>query len=417
MAKVVVIGAGPYGLSVAAHLRQSKIPCRVFGKPMSMWQDHTPKGMTLKSDAFASSFASPGNAYPLKQFYDDTGRTDYSHIGLRVPGQTLAEYGREFQRRQVGEVEPAEVEAVTRHGEGFELRLNTGETFFTRKVVSAAGLLALRHVPETFADLPAELLSHSSEHHDLAKFEGRRVVVVGGGQSACELAALLNETGAKVTLLTRRPILWYDPSNEDKPNTERSTWQRIRRPNFGLGPGWRTWFWSEMPYAFSYLPQGFRHDKAFRAFGPAGSGWTKNRVVGLVPIHTGSLREVRHDGAEVNLAIDTAEGRIEIEADHVIAATGYRGDAGLLPFLAPVLDGLAMVDGAPVLNRRLESSVAGLYFAGYLSAATFGPSMRFIHGAGFAARRISGHLSHLADRRQPAKRFGGRQPVEAGAAG
>ena len=114
MTEVVVIGAGPYGLSVAAHLRHSRIPCRVFGKPMSMWQHHAPKGMTLKSDAFASSFASPGNAYPLEQFYRDTGRTDYSHLGLRVPAQTLVEYGHEFQRRLVGEVEEAEVLQVAR---------------------------------------------------------------------------------------------------------------------------------------------------------------------------------------------------------------------------------------------------------------------------------------------------------------
>lgn len=416
MTEVVVIGAGPYGLSVAAHLRHFRIPCRVFGRPMSMWQEHAPKGMTLKSDAFASSFASPGDGYPLQQFYRDTGRNDYSHIGHRVPAQTLVEYGHEFQRRQVGEVEEAEILEVARQGDGFDVKLDTGESVAARKVVVAVGLLALRHIPDILAGLPASLLSHSSAHHDLAKFQGRRVVVVGGGQSACELAALLNEAGARVTLLARRPIHWYDPDNEDQPNVRRSTWQRIRRPNFGLGPGWRTWFWSEMPYGFSYLSQAVRHDKAYSAFGPAGSGWTKNRVEGVVPILTGRLCQVQDDGAEARLSVASDAGDIELVADHVIAATGYRSDTRLLSFLDPLQHGLRSIDGTPVLNRSFEASVRGLYFAGYLSAATFGPSMRFIYGAGFAARRISGHLSHLRDSRPPVRQFGGSLPIGAGAA-
>ncbi|MDQ2803484.1 MAG: NAD(P)/FAD-dependent oxidoreductase [Pseudomonadota bacterium] len=415
MVDVVVIGAGPYGLSVAAHLRHSRIPFRVFGKPMSMWKDHMPKDLTLKSDAFASNLSAPGNGFPLERFYRETGRPDYSPIGLRVRADTLAEYGEEFQRRHVGDVDEARIVELAKTGNGFSLTLDTGEQVTARKVVVATGLLSLRHVPHTLASLPPAMLSHSSAHHDLSQFAGRRVTVLGAGQSACELSALLNEQGAEVTMLTRRPLLWFEPKNEDQPNARRSTWQRVRRPNFGLGPGWRTWFWSEMPYGFTYLPQGVRHTKAYTTFGPAGSGWIKHRVDGIVPIHTGSLRDVRVEAGEARLSVDTADGPVTLSADHVIAATGYRADARRLPFLDRVQHSLLKVGGAPVLNRSFESSVPGLHFVGYLGASTFGPSMRFIYGTRFAASQVSRHLSHLGAGQQRAGRLAMQPARRAGA--
>ncbi len=408
---VVVIGAGPYGLSVAAHLRGLQIPFRVFGKPMSLWQDHMPKGMLLKSDAFSSNLSAPDNSFPLERFYRETGRTNYSHLGLRVPAETLIEYGHEFQRRYVGEVGREHVVGVARTGGRLEVTLDTGEQVSARKVIVAAGPLSLRHVPDSFSMLPPAMLSHSSAHHDLAKFRGRRVIVVGGGQTACETSALLNEQGAAVTILTRRPMFWFKPENEDNPRAHRSAWRRLRRPNFSLGPGWRTWFWSEAPYQFSYLPSGMRHANAYTTFGPAGSGWLKHRVDGVVPIYTGGLRNVQARGDEVRLSVETSDGPIELAADHVIAATGYKADFRRLSFLDPVQSEIRSVGGVPVLNRAFESTARGIHFVGYLSAPTFGPSMRFIHGTGFTANRISWKLAHLGAGRQRADGFAVRQPT------
>ena len=416
MVEVVVIGAGPYGLSVAAHLRHMRVPFRVFGKPMGMWTDHMPKGLTLKSDAFASNIAAPNNGFPLERFYRESGRTDYSPIGLRVPGSTVAEYGREFQRRYVGEVDEARVLETTKLRRGFRLVLDSGEQVLARKVVVAPGLLSLRHVPDALASLASGMVSHSSAHSDLSKFKGRRVTVIGAGQSACELAALLNEQGAQVTMLTRRPLKWYEPKNEDQPGVRRTAWQKARRPNFGLGPGWRTYFWSERPYEFSYLPQATRYAKAYGLFAPAGSGWIKHRVHGIIPIHTGTLSNVRMQGDEARLSVETTEGLVELSADHVIAATGYRPEVSRLPFLEQVSGDIQTIKGAPLLNRSFESSVSGLHFAGFLSGATFGPSMRFIYGARFAAQRLSQHLSHLGDGRRRTVRVAAQPSEQAGVA-
>ena len=121
---------------------------------------------------------------------------------------------------------------------------------------------------------------------------------------------------------------------------------------------------------------------------------------GVIPIYTGALRNVRMHGDEARFSVETAGGTVELSADHVIAATGYRPEVSRLPFLDQIAGDIGTIKGAPLLDRSLESSVPGLHFAGFLGAATFGPSMRFIYGARCAAQRLSQHLSHLGDGRR-----------------
>lgn len=402
MVEVVVIGAGPYGLSAAAHLRGLQIPFRIFGKPMTLWRDNMPKGMLLKSDGFASNLAAPDNLFPLARFYEETGRRDYSDIGMRIPVETLVEYGLEFQRRHVGGVDESQVVRLSRTSGGFEVVLDTGEQVSARKVVVAVGPLAFRHVPEVLATLPSRLVSHSSGNHDLSRLKGR-VAVIGGGQSALETAALLHEQGSEVTLLARRPLLWFDPANEDTPQSDRPWLARVRRPNFGLGPGWRTWFWSEAPHAFRHLPASTRMVKAFSTFGPAGSGWLKHRVDGLLPVKIGTVMTARERNGEAVLSIMGVDGPTSVTADHVIAATGYKADLRRLDFLSELLDDIGQVGCAPALDAGFESSVSGLHFIGYASAPSFGPSMRFIYGTRFAATQVARRVSRLGTRRDPVR--------------
>jgi pyridine nucleotide-disulfide oxidoreductase len=390
LADVAVVGAGPYGLSVAAHLRGAGVPFRIFGEPLEMWRRHMPKGMLLKSDAFASNLSAPDNAYPLSAYCRETGHP-YEDVGFRTPLATIIEYAHEFQRRHVGVVEQARVMGVTQATGGYSLQLDTGETAFVRKVILATGLSALKHTPDALASLPEGTVSHSADHHDLSPFAGRRVAVVGGGQSAVETAALLHEQGAQVALVSRRPILWFSPDVAPDKSLHRA-WMRVRRPNFGLGPGWRVFFWSEMPRAYSLMPQSFRLANAYSQLGPAGSDWTRHRVDGVLPIHCGTLQTVEYRQGEIQLTL--APERQTLAFDHVVAATGYKPDIGRLPFLQHLLPSIAAVRGIPVLDQHFGSvSAAGLYFVGYLSAATFGPSMRFIYGTQFAATRLARHIA------------------------
>ena len=174
--QVAIIGAGPYGLSLAAHLRARGIDFRIFGTPLNSWRTQMPKGMLLKSEGFASNLYDPDGAFTLKRFCADKslGYADYNHP---VPLETFCAYGLAFQQRFAPMLEDEAVVALERTGEGYRLVLDNGETLTARKVVVAVGAGHFRFVPEPLKALPAEYLSHAADHHDLSRFAGRDVIV------------------------------------------------------------------------------------------------------------------------------------------------------------------------------------------------------------------------------------------------
>jgi len=388
MLDTVIIGAGPYGLSIAAHFRRRGIPFRIFGRPMDSWQAHMPKGMCLKSDGFASNIYDPESAFTLKQFCSEKG-IEYADAGIPVKLDTFVGYGLAFRARMVPELEDTTVLSINRSPEGFILRIATGETVTASRVVLAIGISHFEYVPDNLAHLPPEVLTHSFRHHDLQPFKGRKVVVVGGGSSAIDIAGLLNEAGADVKLVARRSSLVFHTKTMGQ---QRSLWQRIRHPKSGLGPGLKTRFFSDAPMLFHFLPEHLRLEYVRKTLGPSGGWFAKDMVVGRVPLmleHTPERAEVKDGG--VRLLLRTADGSQREEfAEHIIAATGYRVNMRRLTFLSPeICSRLDTVGGMPVLSTGFESSVPGLYFAGLAAANNFGPVMRFAFGAGFAARNLT----------------------------
>ena len=392
MLNTAIIGAGPYGLSIAAHLRRSGIPFRIFGRPMDSWLEHMPKGMMLKSDGFASDIYDPEKAFTLRQFCAERG-IEYADTGVPVRLDTFTAYGLAFRDRMVAELEDKLVASVERMAGGFLLRLEDGETFQARRVVLAVGITHFEYVPENLAHLPAQFLSHSARHREVEPFRGHNVVVIGGGASALDLAGLLHEAGADVQLVSRREELKFHSQPSGKP---RSQWQQIRHPQSGLGPGMRSRFFANAPGIFYYLPERLRLEAVRRSLGPSGGWFIRDKVVGKVPLHLGCTPQ----GAEVkdgrvHLSVQAADGnKREIVTEHIIAATGYRVDLERLKFLNPeIRSQLKTVGGAPVLSSTFESSMPGLYFAGVAAANSFGPVMRFAFGAGFAARTLTRALA------------------------
>lgn len=392
MLSTVIVGAGPYGLSIAAHFRRSGIPFRIFGRPMDSWLEHMPKGMLLKSDGFASDIYDPEKAFTLRQFCVERG-IEYADAGVPVRLETFSAYGLAFRDRMVPELEDKLVVNVEHVAGGFVLRLEDGETFQTRRVVLAVGITHFEYVPESLAHLPSEFLSHSARHREVEPFRGHNVVVIGGGASALDLAGLLHEAGADVQLVSRREELKFHSQPTGKP---RSQWQQIRHPQSGLGPGMRSRFFANAPGVFHYLPERLRLEAVQRSLGPSGGWFIRDKVVGKVPLHLGCTPQ----GAEVkdgrvHLSVQAADGsKREILTEHIIAATGYRVDLERLKFLnAEIRSQVKTVAGSPVLSSTFESSMPGLYFAGVAAANSFGPVMRFAFGAGFAARTLTRALS------------------------
>ena len=393
--EVAIVGAGPYGLSLAAYLQANEISFRIFGGPMSAWQTRMPAGMYLKSEGCASNLSDPSSGFTLDRYCRDNG-LPYGDYALPVPLDTFIGYGLAFQGRLVPNVEETRVMAIERRDAGFQLRLETAEVVWVRRVVVAVGLTYFEHLPSIVRGLPTGYVSHSSHHADLSAFSGQDVTVLGGGQSALETAALLTESGADARVLVRRPAVAWNPTPSAD---QRSLRQRVRRPMSGLGPGWRTFFYAEMPMAFQRLPKETRVRAVRSALGPAGAWWLRQRLEGHVPIMGGHIvSDAEVIGDRVRLRVEDAN-RVENEflTDHVIAATGYRVNLESIPFLdASLLTRVRRVRHGPALSATFESSVTGLYFVGQAAAETFGPVMRFVYGTDFTSRRLSRHI--LGDR-------------------
>jgi cation diffusion facilitator CzcD-associated flavoprotein CzcO len=388
MINTVIVGAGPYGLSLAAHFRWLGIPFRIFGRPMDSWLAHMPKGMLLKSDGFASNISDPNGQLTLEKFCAEKG-IQYAHTVIPVRLDTFTQYGFAFKERMVPELEEKMVVSIERSPEGYRVRLEDGETVKARRVVLAVGITHFDHVPANLAHLPAEFLSHSARHHEVEPFRGRSVIVIGGGSSALDWAGLLHEAGAQVQLVARQTSLKFHGKPSGKP---RSLWERIQYPQTGLGPGWRSSFYANAPATFHQLPKSLRLEIVRKTLGPSGGWFIKDKVVGKVPLllgHTAQCAEIQ-DG-KVRLQLRTADGtEREIVAEHVIAATGYKVDLERLTFLSSeIRSKLDAVNGTPVLSSTFESSMPGLYLVGIAAANSFGPVMRFAFGADFAARTVT----------------------------
>jgi thioredoxin reductase len=393
MLETAIIGAGPYGLSIAAHFRSRGIPFRIFGRLMDSWRAHMPKGMCLKSDGFASNLYDPDGDFTLSQFCAERG-IEYSDSGIPVRLDTFTAYGQAFKERKVPELEDKLVTSLDRVPEGFRLGLDNGETLTARRVVLAVGITHFEHLPSNLGNLPPEFLSHSFRQHGLEQFRGRNVVVIGGGSSATDLAGLLHEGGADVQLVSRRTALKFHgaPQLGKTPSLR----QKIQRPQSGIGPGWRLRFFADAPMAFHYLPESLRLEAVRRVLGPSGGWFAKDKVIGKVPLLLGYTPErAELFGGGVRLHLRAADGTArEVLTERVIAATGYKVDLDRLKFLShEVRSKLEVVNRAPVLSSGFESSVPGLYFAGITAANSFGPVMRFAFGAGFAARTITRAVS------------------------
>jgi cation diffusion facilitator CzcD-associated flavoprotein CzcO len=395
--ELAVVGAGPYGLAVAAHLRERRVPFRIFGRPMGSWLRNMPSGMFLKSEGLASSISSPGDAFTLERFCRETGRA-YGAYGVPIPIDTFREYGLAFQQTLVPDLEQTDVLSVTRPRDDFELLLATGETVKAKQLVVATGFVGHRHVPDELGGLPEELVTHTSEHRNFARFAGMTVLVVGGGQSALETAALLRESGALPCVLVRRPALAWNPRPEPWPLPLRT---RLRAPIGGLGAGWRIWIYAELPQAVRLLPYERRAAIGWGELGPAGGWWLRERVEGQIDVLLDHriVAATEHEG-RVELQAESAGEQVTLTADHVVAGTGYRFSLNCLGFLDRELRSqIAAVDGAPILSPTFESSVRGIYFVGVGATPTFGPVMRFVYGTQFAAPGVAGALARAVGRR------------------
>jgi hypothetical protein len=379
--EVVVIGAGPFGLSISTHLRGRGIDHLIVGRPMDTWRSHMPAGMYLKSEPYGSDMSCPDGGYDLAG-YCRSERIDGVGRGVPLSLERFLDYADWYIKQLVPDVSDVTATEVTAVNGGFQVAFADAEPVAARSVVIATGVLPHVYISAELSGLPPELLSHTSDHQGFDRFRGRRVAIVGAGSSALETAALLHEAGGEPHLIVRCPDspVWGTRALPLTPIT------RLR--NNKLCEGWKCPFW-DSPTAFRWLPQAVRAEKARTVLGPLGAWWLRDRVEGVVDILSEThVRGAEPSGSGVRLLLE-GPGQSSLEVDHVIAGTGFRVDLSRLAYLPDELRArISAFSGYPILNRAAESTVPGLYFVGAPAAFSLGPSMRFIAGTHNVARQL-----------------------------
>ena len=381
---VAVIGAGPYGLSAGAHFKAKGISTCVFGEPMEFWASKMPEGMLLRSPRVASNLSDPDRAFTLEA-YEAASKTEPR---APLPLDTFVKYGRWFRQQLGSDLDERMVLRVERDRPGFRLALRDGEEIRSACVVIATGIGPFKRKPTVFQRLSSRQAIHCYEGRDVRQFTGKRVAVIGAGQSALESAALLHEANAQVEVIARTSQLrWIG----------RHSWLHHMGPissllysSHDVGPIGISRLVA-YPRLVSYVPLKARDKIRARAVRSAGSPWLIQRL-STVKITTGcSVTEVKTHGDEVALKLDDSTER---RVDHVLLGTGYQVDISRYDFLPQEFTrDIEQFDGYPKLASGFRSSVPGLHFIGATAARSFGPLLYFVAGTESASRELVAHVS------------------------
>jgi FAD-dependent urate hydroxylase len=381
---VAIIGAGPYGLSAAAHLRAlGDLHVRVFGEPMSFWSSSMPAGMLLRSNWTATQIASPNDGLTLEAFQADR----HSSIATPVPVENFIEYGLWYQSQAVPDVDRRRVSKITRTPKGFRLTVEDGEFIDSHRVVIAGGIAPFRRRPPQFEGLPQELATHTSEHREFTWLAGKDVLVVGSGQSGLESAALLHEAGARVSVIGRsRRIHWLQGwASSTLHRRLGRTMRRLLYAPTDVGPAGLSQLLAR-PHLLRRLPRKIQDKLRRRAVRPAGARWLVERLRDVPITLDSAVASATPVGDRVQVHLTNGS---DIIVDHVLLATGFQIDISKYDFLDPnLLRQIDRANGFPLLQEGLETSVTGLHFLGAPAAYSFGPLLQFVSGTRFASHSL-----------------------------
>jgi FAD-dependent urate hydroxylase len=386
---VTILGAGPYGLAAGNHLRHIKgLDVCIFGEPMSFWENTMPLGMFLRSNWTATQIADPDNRLTLENYQSEHG----NHLSTPIPIARFIQYGKWYQRRALPDVDHRKITLIESDSKGFRVTLQDGEQLISRRVVVAAGIAAFAYRPAEFDDFPACLASHTSDHSDLKKFSGKSVLVIGGGQSALESAALLHENGSTAEVISRSThINWLQGwASRTLHHGLGDFTNRLLYAPTDVGPAGISQLMAR-PDLLRRLPRTLQDRLRIRSVRPAGARWLIDRLHD-VPIRLGcSIESASIKGERILVRLDDGTER---SVDHLLFGTGYRPDVTKYTFLAPGLrKSMQVYKGFPILKEGLETSIPGLHILGAPGIWSFGPLLQFVSGTRYASAALTRHIA------------------------
>jgi lysine/ornithine N-monooxygenase len=382
--ETLIIGAGPFGLALSAYARAHAIEHTVVGRPMDFWKQHMPKAMLLRSRC--DWHLDPLDEHTIERYLETQDRrpADVEPLSLEF----YLDYCDWFTKQKEIEIVDARVDCLdyVENGEpSFVATLSNGETITADRVVVAVGFGYFANSPDHLRSLlPEGTFSHTSELSDFSRLEGKRVLIVGGRQSAFEWAALMHEAGAKaIQLCYRHPT----------PSFEESDWAWVAGAvhNIATKPGW-----------FRNLSQTERDQINRRQWSEGRlklEPWLAPRITNdkttLFPESEIVACDELTDGT---LGVTLSNGRA-LNVDHVILATGYKVDVTRIPFLSKgnVFARLHTLNGFPTLDDHLESSIPGLFFTSMCATQDFGSFFGFTVSVRASATLIGARLRPTYD--------------------
>ena len=380
---LLIIGAGPFGLAMAAYAKALDIDHILLGKPMDFWRSNMPEGMILRSAC--DWHLDPLNVHTIEK-YLQTQNLRAEDLEPLTRDFYLG-YTRWFQKEKQIQVVPSLVqrlELVNGASRRFMAALDDATSITANHALLALGFRYFKNVPAELADIfPSKRYSHTCDLVNFAPLNGRRCLVIGGRQSAFEWAALLRESGAAAVHVSYR---------HETPAFEKSDWSWVNPMVNAMveNPGWYRnlasqqkedlgrRFWAEGRLKLEpWLAPRINH--------PAIKLWPKSRVVGCHAAPTGELAVFLDNGASVTI-------------DQIVLATGYKVNIENVPLLAHgnLLGKMQLKDGYPVLDKHLQSSVPGLFFTSMAATQAFGPFFAFTVSVVASTRIIGSFLKKSA---------------------
>lgn len=345
--KNLIIGAGPAGLATAGRMRTAGVEFEVLERSQNVgnaWHHHY--------DRLHLHTVKQWSHLPHLPFPED--------YPLYVPRKELTDYFDQYAKHfniqpKFGE----EVNALKKLEDGnWQVKTTSGNTYLAKRVIVATGVNRIPNVPQWEGqDQFKGDISHSVAYKNTDPYQGKKVLVVGMGNTGAEVALDLAESGIETYISVRSPVSVVPRDLNGRP--VQVTAKQLAKLPFGFGD----WLGTQIRkiYFGNIRKYGLEPSTMAPAVQLRETGKTPVVDIGTIKaIKEGKIKVVKGIDSFSENGVQTEDGQ-SLEIDSVILATGYR--AKVEDFIergTELLDKFGCPKG-PIANGYHE----GLFFVGF----------------------------------------------------